>query len=136
MRSFTAIGVSVFMFVSGAHSQNPNDEGAIRIMRSGSQPSRRAPAENFTGSVRVDPLFQAIAPARASGFLVTFEPGARTAWHTHTLGQILIVTAGTGRGGRGGGSGGEDRPGGVGGGSTGQEDREGGGAPPPTGHTT
>jgi 4-carboxymuconolactone decarboxylase len=97
MRIFTAIGVSLFMFVSGAHSQNPNDEGAIRIMRSGSQPSRQAPAENFTGSVRVDPLFQAIAPARASGFLVTFEPGARTAWHTHTLGQILIVTAGTGR---------------------------------------
>jgi 4-carboxymuconolactone decarboxylase len=97
MRIFTAIGVSLFMFVSGAHSQNPNDEGAIRIMRSGSQPSRRAAAENFTGSVRVDPLFQAIAPARASGFLVTFEPGARTAWHTHTLGQILIVTAGTGR---------------------------------------
>ncbi|HYM76037.1 MAG TPA: carboxymuconolactone decarboxylase family protein [Candidatus Dormibacteraeota bacterium] len=66
-------------------------------MRSGSQPSRQAPVENFTGSARVDPLFQAIAPARASGFLVTFEPGARTAWHTHTLGQILIVTAGTGR---------------------------------------
>ena len=97
MRIFTAIGVSLFMFVSGAHSQNQNDEGAIRIMRSGSQPSRQAPAENFTGSVRVDPLFQAIAPARASGSLVTFEPGARTAWHTHTLGQILIVTAGTGR---------------------------------------
>jgi 4-carboxymuconolactone decarboxylase len=85
------------MLVSGAHCQNPNVEGAIRIMRSGSQPSRQAPAENFTGSVRVDPLFQAIAPARASGFLVTFDPGARTAWHTHTLGQILIVTAGTGR---------------------------------------
>ena len=97
MRIFTAIGVSLFMFVSGAHSQNHNDEGKIRIMRSGSQPSRQAPAENFTGSVRVDPLFQAIAPARASGFLVTFEPGARTAWHTHTLGQILIITAGTGR---------------------------------------
>jgi 4-carboxymuconolactone decarboxylase len=97
MRIYTVIVVSLFMFVSGAHSQNPNDEGAIRIMRSGSQPSRQAPAENFTGSVRVDLLFQAIAPARASGSLVTFEPGARTAWHTHTLGQILIVTAGTGR---------------------------------------
>lgn len=66
-------------------------------MRSGSQPSRQGPAENFTGSVRVDPLFQANAPARASGSLVTFEPGARTAWHTHPLGQILIVTSGTGR---------------------------------------
>ena len=97
MRMFTPIGVSLLMFVSGAHSQNPNVEGAIRIMRSGSQPSRQAPAEHFTGSARVDPLFQPIAPARASGSLVTFEPGARTAWHTHTLGQILIVTAGTGR---------------------------------------
>jgi len=97
MRMLTAIGVLLFMFVSGAQSQNPNVEGAIRIMRSGSQPSRQAPAEHFTGSARVDPLFQAIAPARASGSLVTFEPGARTAWHTHTLGQILIVTAGTGR---------------------------------------
>ena len=85
------------MLVSGAQGQTPNDQGAIRIMRSGSQQSRQAPAEHFTGSVRVDPLFQATAPARASGFLVTFEPGARTAWHTHTLGQILIVTAGTGR---------------------------------------
>jgi 4-carboxymuconolactone decarboxylase len=66
-------------------------------MRSGSQPSRQGPTENFTGSVRVDPLFQANAPARASGALVTFEPGSRTAWHTHPLGQILIVTAGTGR---------------------------------------
>jgi 4-carboxymuconolactone decarboxylase len=66
-------------------------------MRSGSQPSRQGPVENFTGSVRVDPLFQASAPARASGSLVTFEPGARSAWHTHPLGQVLIVTAGTGR---------------------------------------
>ena len=66
-------------------------------MRNGSQPSRQGPAENFTGSARVDPLFQPNAPARASGALVTFEPGARTAWHTHPLGQILIVTAGTGR---------------------------------------
>jgi 4-carboxymuconolactone decarboxylase len=70
---------------------------SIRIMRSGSQPSRQGSAENFTGSVRVDPLFQAKAPARASGSLVTFEPGARTSWHTHPLGQVLIVTAGVGR---------------------------------------
>src|SRR5580765_7662913 len=97
MRIFTAIGVSLFVFVSGAHSQNRNDEGAIRIVRSGSQLSRQAPLENFTGSVRVDPLFQAIAPARAAGALITFEPGARTAWHTHPLGQILIVREGTGR---------------------------------------
>jgi 4-carboxymuconolactone decarboxylase len=84
------------MLPSGAQSQTSNDQGAIRITRSGSQPSRQGPAEHFTGSVRVDPLFQADAPARASGSLVTFEPGARTAWHTHPLGQILIVTAGAG----------------------------------------
>ena len=70
---------------------------AIKITRRGSQPSRQGPAENFTGSVRVDPLFQASAPARTSGSLVTFEPGARSAWHTHPLGQVLIVTEGTGR---------------------------------------
>ena len=77
-------------------AQAPGSQ-SIRIMRSGSQPSRQGPAENFTGSVRVDPLFQAPPPARASGSLVTFEPGARTAWHTHPLGQVLIVTAGVGR---------------------------------------
>jgi 4-carboxymuconolactone decarboxylase len=70
---------------------------SISIARSGSQPSRTGPAENFTGSVRVDPLFQASDPARASGGLVTFEPAARSAWHSHPLGQVLIVTAGTGR---------------------------------------
>jgi 4-carboxymuconolactone decarboxylase len=97
MRILAAIAISFCMLASGVHSQNSKDQGAIRIMRSGSQPSRQAPAENFTGSVRVDPLFQANAPARASGSLVTFESGARTAWHTHPLGQILILTAGTGR---------------------------------------
>src|SRR5712692_5590822 len=60
-------------------------------------PSRKGPAEYFTGTVRVDPLFQAPDPARVSGGGVTFEPGARSAWHTHPLGQILIVTAGVGR---------------------------------------
>jgi quercetin dioxygenase-like cupin family protein len=69
---------------------------AMEIKRSGSQPSRKAPAEYFTGAVRVDPLFQAPDPARASGSSVTFEPGARTAWHTHPLGQTLLVTAGLG----------------------------------------
>src|SRR3989442_1293732 len=66
------------------------------ITRSGSQPSSQGPAEYFTGSVRVDPLFQAKDPSRGSGARVTFQPGARTAWHTHPLGQILIVTAGSG----------------------------------------
>lgn len=67
------------------------------IKRSGSQPSGKGPTEWFTGSVRIDPLFSATDPARAGGASVTFEPGARTAWHSHPLGQSLIVTAGCGR---------------------------------------
>ena len=66
------------------------------IIRAGARPSGTGPAAYFTGSVRIDPLFDAPAPARAAGALVTFEPGARTAWHTHPLGQTLIVTAGCG----------------------------------------
>ena len=69
----------------------------MEIQRSGSQPSSKGPAEYFTGAVRIDPLFQPKEPARTLGASVTFEPGARTAWHTHPLGQILIVTAGCGR---------------------------------------
>jgi quercetin dioxygenase-like cupin family protein len=68
----------------------------LKITRSGSQPSRQGPAETFTGSVRIDALFNPTEPSRASGARVTFEPGARTAWHTHPLGQTLIVTAGSG----------------------------------------
>lgn len=68
----------------------------MEIKRNGSQPSGRGPGDYFTGSVRVDPLFQAPEPARVTGSSVTFEPGARTAWHTHPLGQTLIVTAGLG----------------------------------------
>ena len=66
------------------------------IKRSGSQPSGKGPSEYFTGTVRIDPLFQAPEPARVFGASVTFEPGARTAWHTHPLGQTLIVTSGCG----------------------------------------
>lgn len=66
------------------------------INRSGSQPSGKGPAEYFTGAVRVDPLFRASDPARVVGASVTFEPSARTAWHTHPLGQTLVVTAGCG----------------------------------------
>jgi quercetin dioxygenase-like cupin family protein len=69
----------------------------MEIKRSGSQPSGKGPAEYFTGTVRVDPLFNPPAPARVTGAHVTFEPGARTAWHTHPLGQTLIVTSGCGR---------------------------------------
>ena len=83
------------------------------IKRSGSQPSGRGPAEYFTGSVRVDPLFEAHDPARAVGASVTFEPGARTAWHSHPLGQTLIVTAGCGLAQSWGGPVAEIRPGDV-----------------------
>ena len=68
----------------------------MQIIRNGSRPSTKGPAEYFTGAVRVDPLFQAGDPARVSGGHVTFEPGARSAWHTHPLGQTLIVTSGLG----------------------------------------
>jgi len=68
----------------------------MEIRKSGSQPSARGPEDWFTGTVRIDPLFDRPAPARVSGASVTFEPGARTAWHTHPLGQTLIVTAGLG----------------------------------------
>jgi quercetin dioxygenase-like cupin family protein len=85
----------------------------MEIRRSGSQPSAKGSAEYFTGAVRVDPLIQAPAPARVVGASVTFEPGARTAWHTHPLGQTLIVTCGLGWVQRWGGSIEEIRPGDV-----------------------
>lgn len=93
MKLFAATALSLYLLASAS----AQDSQTIKIARRGSQPSRQGPAENFTGSVRVDPLFQASAPARTSGSLVTFEPGARSNWHTHPLGQVLIVTAGTGR---------------------------------------
>ncbi|MDB5596434.1 MAG: cupin protein [Hyphomicrobiales bacterium] len=68
----------------------------MKIQRNGSTASRKGPAENFTGHVRVDSYFQAEGPGRAGGAIVTFEPGARTNWHTHPLGQTLIVTSGVG----------------------------------------
>src|SRR3989454_8268376 len=83
----------------------------MQIKRIGSQLSGKGPAEYFTGTVRIDPLFEAADPARAVGASVTFEPGARTAWHTHPLGQTLIVTAGSGRAQRWGGPIEEIRPG-------------------------
>src|SRR5580693_323801 len=83
------------------------------INRYGSRPSGKGPAEYFTGSVRVDSPFQGSAPARVAGAIVTFEPGARTAWHTHPLGQTLIVTSGGGRAQRAGGPIEEIRPGDV-----------------------
>ncbi|MCC7407491.1 MAG: cupin domain-containing protein [Phycisphaeraceae bacterium] len=68
----------------------------MEIKRNGSRPSAKAPADWFTGTVRMDPLLDAPDPARVAGVSVTFEPGARTAWHTHPLGQTLIVTSGCG----------------------------------------
>ena len=68
----------------------------MEIIRTGSQPSAKGPEDWFTGTVRIDPLFQPNNARRAAAAMVTFEPGARTAWHTHPLGQTLIITAGTG----------------------------------------
>jgi len=83
------------------------------IKRVGTQASGKGPSDWFTGTVRIDPLFQAPEPARAAGAAVTFEPGARTAWHIHPLGQTLIVTAGAGLAQRKGGSIEAIRPGDV-----------------------
>ena len=85
----------------------------MEIKKAGSQPSAKGPAEWFTGSVRLDSPFQRSAPARVGGAIVTFEPGARTAWHTHPLGQTLIVTDGLGLAQREGGPVEEIRPGDV-----------------------
>ena len=109
MKLFAVTFISLSLFASPAsHAQtgaantevSPTASGqrsqTITITRSGSQPSSKGSAQYFTGSVRVDPLFLANAPSRTAGASVTFEPGARSAWHTHPLGQTLIVTAGTG----------------------------------------
>ena len=85
----------------------------MKITRVGSQASTKGPSDYFTGTVRIDPLVQTTAPARVAAAAVTFEPGARTAWHTHPLGQTLIVTAGCGGAQRWGGPIEEIRPGDV-----------------------
>jgi quercetin dioxygenase-like cupin family protein len=97
------------------HSAKQIERGAekMEIKRVGTQTSAKGPAEWFTGAVRIDPLFQAPDPAFVQGASVTFEPGARTAWHTHPLGQTLIVTAGCGWAQREGGPIEEIRPGDV-----------------------
>ena len=108
-RSFLkAAAASAFAIpaILGAHAGGAarREELTMEIKRIGSQPSAKGPAEWFTGSVRVDPLFEAPAPARVRGASVTFEPGARTAWHPHPLGQTFVVTAGVGCAQREGGS--------------------------------
>jgi len=108
MRPFVVIAVFVLLLASvparadqatatAPPSASVQDSQAIRITRRGTQASRQGSAQYFTGSVHIDPLFEPIAPSRTSAGSVTFEPGARSAWHTQPLGQTLIVTAGSGR---------------------------------------
>jgi quercetin dioxygenase-like cupin family protein len=106
-------GLAALAAAGRAVAQGSSKEGTMEIKRSGSQPSRKGPPEYFTGAVRIDPLFEAADPGRAVGALVTFEPGARTAWHTHPLGQTLIVASGCGWVQRWGGPVEEIRPGDV-----------------------
>lgn len=97
MKLFTASWVALTALASMANCQPAAGTEQIQITRAGSQPSRPAPGDHFTGAAKVDSSFQGSAPARISGARVLFEPGSRTAWHTHPFGQTLIVTAGTGR---------------------------------------
>jgi quercetin dioxygenase-like cupin family protein len=118
-RMLAATGGLAGLAVAGpAAAQAPNVTAqgrnvTMQITRNGSQPSRKGPAEYFTGTVRIDALFQTSDPAWVGGASVTFEPGARTAWHTHPLGQTLIITSGLGWVQREGGPVEEVRPGDV-----------------------
>ena len=96
-----------------AQARTTPDSAAVTVTRSGSRPSQKGPAENFTGSVRINPLFDPEGASDAGGASVTFEPGARTAWHSHPRGQTLVVTAGVGRVQHWGGAAQEIRPGDV-----------------------
>jgi quercetin dioxygenase-like cupin family protein len=111
--SLPLLGEAVAQTAQKGGAPSPGSPPALRITRAGTQPSGKGPAEWFTGTVRIDPLFQPSAPARTSGASVTFEPGARTAWHTHPLGQLLLMTAGAGRVQAWGGAIEEIRPGDV-----------------------
>jgi quercetin dioxygenase-like cupin family protein len=104
-----AVAIASLLLVASSFAQTTE----LVIQRAGAQPSTKGPADRFTGMVRVDPLFPARDPGRTSGGSVTFEPGARSAWHTHPLGQILIVTAGVGRVQQWGGLAQEIRPGDI-----------------------
>jgi quercetin dioxygenase-like cupin family protein len=97
-RNFLKMIGALSLLAASAKFQNSSQTKALlmHIKRNGSQPPRKGSADWFTGTVRVDPLFHAPPPARTAGSSVTFEPGARTAWHTHPLGQTLIITAGVG----------------------------------------
>jgi quercetin dioxygenase-like cupin family protein len=93
MKSLWVVAITFLSVASWSAAEEVQD---VKVTRIGSQPSTAGPAENFTGAARVDSRFQGTGPARVGGGTVTFEPGARTAWHTHPLGQTLIVTAGAG----------------------------------------
>ena len=93
MKSLRLVTMSLLLLTANASAQQLS---VVEVTRVGSQPSSTGPEANFTGSVRVDSRFQATSPGRIGGGIVTFEPGAHTAWHTHPLGQILMVTAGVG----------------------------------------
>ena len=112
-RQVVATGAALAATASANAQDAKQGAGNMKITRSGSQPSRKGAAQNFVGVVRVDSPFRGSDPARVGGAFVTFEPGARTAWHTHPLGQTLIVTAGCGRVQREGGPIEEIRPGDV-----------------------
>lgn len=93
MKNLAASALSLSLLAFDAYAR---ETPMLTVSPNGSQPSAKGPADYFTGSVRVDAPFKGTEPARVSGATVTFEPGARTAWHTHPLGQTLIVTAGSG----------------------------------------
>ena len=91
-----SLWITAMMFISVASPSSAEEVQSVKVTRIGTQASTVGPAENFTGTVRIDSRFQGTGPARVGGAMVTFEPGARTAWHTHPLGQTLIVIAGAG----------------------------------------
>jgi len=95
-RAATGLAIAALLLPATAAVAQSTKEEAMKLYRSGTRPSQKGPAEWFTGSVRIDPLNTAPEPARHSVASVTFEPGARTAWHTHPLGQTLVVTSGAG----------------------------------------
>ncbi len=93
MKRIASTALALALLAATAHA---GPDPAVTVSPSGSQPSTKGPGDWFTGTARIDPLFAAGDPARASGAAVTFEPGARTVWHTHPAGQTLVVTAGAG----------------------------------------
>ncbi|MBI6626231.1 cupin domain-containing protein [Pseudomonas rhodesiae] len=93
MKSLTLIAITLLLVGAHASAQSAPE---VKVTHASAQPSTIGPKQNFTGTVRVDSRFQATSPGRVGGGTVTFEPGARTAWHTHPLGQTLIVTSGAG----------------------------------------